>query len=136
MGRRAPRPGDARKEEGRPEGRPSELGRTLFRASLARDAELGMGNGDVLRPALERRISRRVEPLEGVFAVFDPLDGREPEALEFALLVPIGCKNPRADPKGLSSGGAARIVDRRRGRSCTSGSRRDRAGSDDVLVLF
>ena len=42
-------------EEGRPEGRPMEFARTLFCASLARDAKLGMRNGDVLRPALERR---------------------------------------------------------------------------------
>ena len=51
--------------------------------------------------ALERRIFRRLEPLEGELAVLDPLDGGEPEALELALLVPIGGKNPRPDPQRL-----------------------------------
>jgi hypothetical protein len=71
---------------------------TLFCASLARDAELGMRNRDVLRPALERRISRGVEPLEDVFAGFDALDGGEPEAL---------CPGP------IRSGAASRATVRR-----------------------
>ena len=128
--------GHARKEEGRPEGRPMEFARTLFRASLARDAKLGMRNGDVLRPTLERRIFRAVEPLEGELAGLDPLDGGEPEALELALLVPIGGQDPRPDPQGLSRGGAVRLVDRRRSQACRSRSRRDRTRSADVRVLF
>ena len=126
MGWRAPGSGHARKEEGRPEGRPIEFARTLFRASLARDAELGMRNGDVLGPALERRIFRAVEPLERELAGVDPLDGGEPEALELALLVPIGGQHPRADPKRFSSGRAVRLVDRRRSRGCT------RAGPGEI----
>jgi hypothetical protein len=47
-------------------------------------------NGDVSQRALEGRIFRRLDPLEGEIAVLDPLDGGEPEALELALLVPIG----------------------------------------------
>ena len=93
----------------------------LFRASLARDAELGMRNGDILGPALERRIFRTVEPLERELAVVDPLNSGEPEALKLALLVPIGGKDPRADPQGFSSGRAVRLVDRRRSRGCTRG---------------
>ena len=40
--------GHARKEEGRPAGRPFEFARALFRASLARDAELRVRHGDDL----------------------------------------------------------------------------------------
>ena len=85
---------------------------------------------------LNAGIFRAVEPLESELAGLDPLDGREPEALELALLVPIGGEDPRADPKGLSSGRAVRLVDRRRSRGCTRGSRRDRTRSADVRVLF
>ena len=49
-----------------------------------------MRDRDVLGPAFERRIPRAFEPLEEVFAGFDAFDDGEPEALEFALLVPIG----------------------------------------------
>ena len=95
-----------------------------------------MRNGDALWPALERRVFRRVEPLEDVFAGFDPLDGREPEAVEFAFLVPIGGQDPGADPQGLSRGDVVRLVARRRSRGCTRGFRRDRTASADVRVLF
>ena len=61
-----------------------------------------MGNGDVLRPALEWRIFRRIEPFERELVVVDPLDGGEPEAVKLALLVAEGGQHPRADPKGLS----------------------------------
>ena len=57
MGRARLVHGHARNEEGRPAGRPMEFARTLFRASLAREAELGMEDGDVLGPALEGRFS-------------------------------------------------------------------------------
>ena len=72
--------GLARNQEGRPAGRPVEFARTFFRALLARDAELGMHDADVSRCDLERRIFRRVEPLEHAFAGLDPPHGREPEA--------------------------------------------------------
>ena len=79
-----------------------------------------MRDGDVLGPALERRIFRAVEPLERELAVVDPLDDGDPEALELALLVPIGGEHSRADPQRLSSGRAVRLVGRRRSRGCTS----------------
>ena len=108
----------------------------LFCASLAGDAELGMRNRDVLGPALERRIFRGVEPFEGVFAGLDPLDGREPEALEFTFLVPVGGEDPRADPQGFSRGDAVRLGGRRRSQGCMSGRRRVRTRSADVRGLF
>ena len=122
-------------KRGDPQAAPWSLEGRSF-ASLARDAKLGMRNGDVLGPALERRIFRAVEPLESELAGLDPLDGGEPEALELALLVPIGGQDPGADPKGLSSGRAVRLGNRRCGGSCTRGSRGDRTRGDDVRVLF
>ena len=81
-------------------------------------------------------ISWGLEPLEGEFAVVDPFDDGEPEALEFPLLVPVGGQDPRADPQGLSGGGAVRLADRRRRQGCTSLSRRGRTRSAYVHVLF
>src|SRR5271166_6526392 len=109
------------KKRGDPQAAPWSFARMLIRGSLAGDAELGMRNGDVLGPALERQISRGVEPLEDVFAGFDPLDGRQPEALKFAFLVPVGSKDPCTDPQGFSRGGAIGLGGRRRGRGCPRG---------------
>ena len=64
------------------------------------------------------------------------LDGREPEAREFAFLVPVGGQHPRADPQGFSRGGAVRLAARRRGRGGTSGFRRARTRRASVRVLF
>jgi len=49
-----------------------------------------MEQGDVLGPALECRFLRALEPFEGVPVGFDAFDVGEPEALELALLIPIG----------------------------------------------
>ena len=123
-------------KRGDPQAAPWSLRGRFFRASLARDAELGMGNGDVLGPALEHRVFRAVEPLEGELAGLDPLDGGEPKALKFPLLVEIGGEDPRADPQGFSRVGAVRLVDCRRGQACGCGSGRDRTRRADVRVLF
>ena len=95
-----------------------------------------MEDGDVLGPALERRIFWGVEPLEGELAVVDPLDGGEPEALEFPLLVPVGGQDPRADPQGLSSGGAVRLADRGRSRGCTRGSAAGEVAVAALMFMF
>jgi hypothetical protein len=47
-------------------------------------------HGDVLRPALKRRIFGGVEPLESVSVRLDAFDNGDPEAFEFGLLVKIG----------------------------------------------
>jgi len=82
--------------------------------------------GQSIEPAFEGWIVR-IEPLERELAVFDPLDGGEPEALELPLLVPIGGKNPRPDPQRLPGIGRAGEV---------GSVGRQWAGMDDVLGLF
>src|SRR5271169_5358598 len=89
--------GSAGKWKGRPEGRPEDW--KAQPALLALDTELGMGYRDVFWPALERRVFRRLKPFEREFALIEPLDGGQPEAFEFAFLVPTGCEHPRADSK-------------------------------------
>ena len=57
---------------------------------LARDAEFGMGDGNIFGPTLECRIFGRLKPFECELALIDPFDCGDPEPLELTLLVPVG----------------------------------------------
>ena len=98
-----------------------------------------MRDGDIFRRALERRVFRRLDPFERELAVLDPLNGGEPEAVEFPLLVPKRGQNPCPDPQrlpGIGRTGEVGSIGRQKGERgwvlvlfCRRLQRRDDAAS-------